>query len=668
MTSARRARINLAVTDSIGPDPRLLAFAATLLALTLLTYSHLIFSNAGFIWDDDSYVINNSALRSGWSGLKQIWIGILPDPHLYPVPQYYPMTLTSFWLEHQIWGLNPLGYHVVNIILHGTSAILLWIILRKLDVPGAWVIAAIWAVHPVQVESVAWVTERKNVLSGTFYFASLLLYMNFAQISDGNVAMAQATHVLPAPSRRISKQNRYLAYSLSFILFLAALLSKSVTATLPAVILLSIWWKRGKLTWREVVPLIPFVVCGIAMGWVTRWMEWNVVGAGATWRMTTVEKLLIAARAPWFYATKLIAPFGLTFIYPRWQIDPARWWQYGFVIITIVGLAALWMLRGRIGRGPLVAALFFLGTLVPALGFFAVFPMRYSFVADHFQYLACIGLIALLVAAVDRRLSDVARGVTWSVVIFALSCISWSRCRAFHDVETLWRDTVARNPDAWMAHNNLGTILIEQNRLSDAAAEFQRTLELKPDHTDAIASLGVIAQRRGDPVTAEQRYREALAAAPAGSASIATAHARLAALYAAQNRPDNAIREYELAIAIAPRKDDWINELGMLYFQQKRLDPAIECFSRALKMNPTSVDANANMGYAMFQLGRMKDAIDHWKIVVAQQPDSYRVINSMGNAYLRLGMREIAITMFRRALQIKPDYEPARQNLAAAGG
>src|SRR5436190_8100564 len=180
MSQDTAANINLSVTGSAMPEARLWAAGLTIYALTLLAYLPVL-NKGSFIWDDDSYIVNNPALKSP-DGLKQIWFGILPDPLLYSVrvvPQYYPMTVTSFWLEYRMWEANPRGYHIVNVLLHATSAVLLWIILRKLAVPGAWVIAAIFALHPVQVESVAWITERKNVLSGAFYLASLLVYMRF---------------------------------------------------------------------------------------------------------------------------------------------------------------------------------------------------------------------------------------------------------------------------------------------------------------------------------------------------------------------------------------------------------------------------------------------------------------------------------------------------------
>ena len=341
-----------------------------LVAATVLAYQPVW--HAGFIWDDDVYVTNNLTLRSV-DGLRQIWC------KLTATPQYYPLVHTSFWLEYHLWGLNPVGYHVVNVLLHALAAILLWRVLVRLQLPGAWLAAGIFALHPVAVESVAWVTERKNVLAAVFYFAAALAYLRGRR----RERMAE------------SKSGVSLRwYFLAFALFVAALLSKTTACSLPAAMLLVIWWKRGRIAGRDVWPLLPFFAAGVALGLVTSWLERTHVGAqGPEWAFSFPERCLIAGRAVWFYAGKLFWPANLTFIYPRWQINTGAWWQWIFPVAALAVVAVLWRLRRRIGRGPLVAVLFFGGTLLPALGFTNVYPMRYSFVADHFQYLASVGLI-----------------------------------------------------------------------------------------------------------------------------------------------------------------------------------------------------------------------------------------------------------------------------------
>jgi tetratricopeptide (TPR) repeat protein len=336
--------------------------------------------------------------------------------------------------------------------------------------------------------------------------------------------------------------------------------------------------------------------------------------------------------------------------------------------MTIVALVALFVLRDRIGRGPVVAALFFVGSLVPALGFFTVYPQRFSFVADHFQYLACIGVIALVVAIFHNQTrSTLAMRVLSGLAILALSFTTWQRTRAFEDLKSLWTDTIEKNPAAWMAYNNLGSLLLAEGKVDDAAKALQSAVDLKPDHGDAIAGLGRIALRNGDFAGAEQKFRESLRVAPPGSPTAANAHAYLANVYASTNRFDDAIREYQQAIALEPRSGDWIDELGMIYFTQGKIDQAIECFERMRQLDPNSFAANMNLGHAMSRLGRSRDALEYWSIALKQRPNDFQLINSMGAAYLRLGRRDLAIQHFRRALEINPNYEVAKKNLQAIG-
>src|SRR5437870_3711674 len=376
--------------------------AAPALALVLLVVAtYLPALRAGFIWDDDAYVTANATLRS-FDGLRRIWL----EPGA--VPQYYPLTFTSLWLDYHLWGLHPLGYHLVNVLLHAANAILVWLVGRRLALPGAWFAAAVFAVHPVHVESVAWVTERKNVLSGALYLAAFLAYLRAAGGARG-------------------------AYGLALGLFVGALLAKTVTCTLPVVLLLVLWWRNGRV---DVAPLLPFFVLGAAAGFVTAWTEGHHVGAtGELWRLSLPDRCLIAGRALWFYAAKLAWPHPLAFIYARWHVDAAVWWQYLFPLAAAATVAALHLARGRIGSGPLVAALCYVATLAPAPGFVNVYPMRYSFVADHFHYLASLPPIALAAAGATRlpRPQVIGAGV-----LLALGTLAWRQALVYRDAETIW--------------------------------------------------------------------------------------------------------------------------------------------------------------------------------------------------------------------------------------
>jgi tetratricopeptide (TPR) repeat protein len=516
-----------------------------LVVMTLAAYWPVM--SCGYIWDDDVYIHQNLLLRS-FDGLGSIWLEV------GATPQYYPLIHTTYWLEYRLWGPDPTGFHVVNILLHALSAVLLWRVLKRLDVPGAWVVAAVFALHPIQVESVAWITERKNILSGTLYLAAALVYLRFA---------------LPTGEGRPS---RWL-YGGSLALFLGALLSKTVACSLPAALLLVLWWKRGHIGWRDARLLAPFLVLGVALGLLTVWMEIHRVGAeGPEWDLTLIDRGLIAGRALWFYAGKLLWPWPLMFIYPRWEIDAGVWWQYLFPAAAAAVVVGLWLARNRLGRGPLVAVLFFAGTLIPALGFFDVYPMRFSFVADHFQYLAGVGLVALAVGAgfaAAHRFEDKGRAIAVAasgLVLVALGTLTWRYGPAFQDEETLWRRTLARNDSAWIAHNNLGDILRAQGHYDVAIHHFRRAVELKPDHAKAHNNIGGILGLQGRPEEAIVHLRRALELDP----SLSRAHANLGNVLLMQGKREEAISHFQEAARLDPEFGQALRQQVEAYQRQGR--------------------------------------------------------------------------------------------------
>lgn len=454
-----------------------LGLSLLLVALTLLAYAPAM--QGGFVWDDDDYVTENANLRS-LQGLQRIWF------ELGAVPQYYPIVHTSFWVEYHLWGSRPLGFHLTNVLLHALNGLILWELLRRLRVPGAWVAAALFVLHPIQVESVAWVTERKNVLSGTFYLLAALMYLGGRDQND------DAGDAGPGRAR----------YAATVLLFLCALLSKSVTATLPAAIGVVLWFQRGRLGRRDVLRLAAMIPFGIAAGALTSWMERYIVGAtGPEWALSPLDRLIVAGRAFWFYLGKLAWPHPLTFIYPRWDLAGASPAMLLVPAAALLLLLALWFARGRIGRGPLAAALLFAGTLAPALGFVNVYPMRFSFVADHFAYLAVIGPLALVAATVvtvlgryRTRLPALAPGLA-VLVLGILGALTWQRGYAYADEETLWRDTLRKNSSSFIANGNLGGILLQRGELEPAADLFQTALRSKPDFPEGLDNLGIVKQR-----------------------------------------------------------------------------------------------------------------------------------------------------------------------------
>jgi tetratricopeptide (TPR) repeat protein len=559
-----------------------------LLLLGMVCLAYLPAGRGDFIWDDDEYVVNNQTLRN-LPGLEQIWW----QPR--STPQYYPLVFSTFWVEYHLWGLEPVGYHWVNIILHGLNSGLLFLVLRRLGVPGAWLAGAIFALHPVHVESVAWITERKNVLSGLFYLSSFLAFTRFSA---------------PEPDQ---KAGGWSWYVLALVMYVAALLSKTVTCSLPAVLVLVWWWKRGRLEQRELLALAPMFVVGLVLALNTVRLEKHQVGAlGEDWNFTPVERCLIAGRALWFYADKLIWPHPLIFNYPRWHIDASQPWQYFFPGAAVLVLAILFLARNRLGKGPLAACLIFAGTLMPALGFFDVYPMIFSFVADHFQYLASAALIALGMAtlvSLGQRGGKVVRylGSIGAVgLLLTLGTLTWKQCWVYQNLETLWDDTLAKNPDSWLAHYNRGTKWMREGEQKNqpttfplALRHFQRVLQIKPDHAGAYNQWGSIL--------------------------------------AYQEQYDQALEKMEKARQLAPQDASIHYNLGLVRVMQKKYEEALPFFEEALRLEPHSSEAHFQVGFSLLRLGRSGEALPHLQKAVEMRPTVASYQEALAEALGKVG-------------------------------
>jgi protein O-mannosyl-transferase len=444
-----------------------------LILLTLVVYRPAL--HAGFIWDDNDYVTANTNLHDA-AGLVRIWTDIHSNW------QYYPLVFSSFWVEFHEWGLAPFGYHLDNILLHAVSTFLLWRLLALLEIPAAWLAAAIFAVHPVQVESVAWVTERKNVLCGVFYLAAMLVYFK--------------------------KPRGY--YWIALLFFTCAMLSKTVAATWPLAVLIILWWQTGRVRSRVVLSMIPFVLIGFALGLLTAQLESGQVGAtGPDWQLTIADRFIIAGRAVWFYASKALMPIDLTFIYPKWDLHADRLGQALCSASAGVVLVILILFHRKIGRGPAAVAMLFVVTLLPALGFVDVYPMRYSYVADHFQYLAIIALIVSATVLANRLAGKFAL-----VLILPLVVLTFVQCNIYRDAESLWLDTVSKNPNSWMARANLGQTYQAQGRFDDAEAQYLLAATDGPDEPEIWWKLGAFEADRGKLIEGEFYFRHALKVDP----------------------------------------------------------------------------------------------------------------------------------------------------------
>jgi tetratricopeptide (TPR) repeat protein len=557
--------------------------------------------HAGFIWDDEAHVTRPELCSLG--GLARIWF------QLGATQQYYPLMHSVFWVEHRLWGYSALGYHLVNVLLHVVVALLLVKILRQLKIPGAWLAAAIFALHPVQVESVAWISELKNTLSGVFYLGAALIYLEFDR------------------SRNRGK------WVLALGLFAAGLMSKTVIATLPAALLVVFWWQRGKISWKQdVLPLIPFFIMGMGVGLFTAWVERKfVIGAEVSeFNFSLVERLLIAGRVIWFYLGKLFWPVNLAFVYPRWDVSQGVWWQYLFpaAVLLLLGMLAGWHRRWR---GPLAGLLFFSGTLFPALGFFNVYPFLYSFVADHFQYLAGIGPIALMAGGITAAMGFWGKGKCFlqpafcGALLLTLGILTWRQCGMYADNETLWRATIARNPDSFLAHNDLGLLLSQKGQMDEALEHYQKALEIKPQYVPAHYNLGNAFLQRG-------QWNEAIAC-------------------------------FQKALEINPNVSRvWYN-LGNAFLRSGRVEKAIVSYQETLKIRPDFWEGYNNLGNALGQAGRTDEAIAAYLKALEISPDNAGIYNNLGNALMRNGRLDEAIANFQKVLAIRPDFAEAQNSL-----
>jgi tetratricopeptide (TPR) repeat protein len=594
--------------------------------------------NDGFIWDDDRYVVENENLRD-IQGLKNIWF----EPKTSP--QYYPLTFTTFWFEYQVWGLKPLVFHFNNLMLHTVNAFLIWIILLGLNVPGAFLAGAIFAVHPVHVESVVWITERKNVLSCFFYLMSLLCYLRFSPALSFPMNS-------PKDDPKSSQTWRvWFYYIFCIVFFVCALLSKTVTASLPAVILVIVWWKKGSISKVDFFGLMPLFILGAAAGLFTAWLEASHVGAsGEAFALTFWDRCLVAGRSLWFYLGKLLWPQNLMFIYPRWEIDSSQWLQYVFPISFVALIFFLYAARKKIGRGPLAAMLIFSGTLFPAIGFLNVFPHRFSFVADHFQYIASISIIAIICAAVTllfkRYVPSEKRaifGLVFVILLFNLGLKTANLSLGYKSAITLWKDTIDRNKDCWLAYNNLAAEYNKINAYDKAVPLALRAVRIKPDY-----SIGYVT---------------------------------LANSYYNVKEYDKAIFSYKEAIRLFEKKKDsspyaeyqfqrlgssCFEALGAIYLSRKDYDTSMDYFTKALGLKPDSASINRTIGKIHLIKGNNVEALVFFRKALSELEHDPGLHYEMGIALMRTQKMDLSLIHFEKAAEIDPNFRPALEKVREA--
>jgi protein O-mannosyl-transferase len=590
--------------------------ALFLVAITLIAYGPMW--HAGFIWDDDEFVTDNPVIKSA-DGLYRLWFTA-------STPDYFPLTSSMLWLEWRLWANHPPGYHLVNVLLHAFSAVLLWRVLQRLKIPGALLAAALFALHPVNVKSVAWITEGKNTLCMFFYAGTLLSWLKFED------------------------SGRWRWYGLALAGFALALLSKTAVAPLPVVLLGMAWWRRGRVGWKDVRQVVPFFVIAAALGLVTVWFQSHraigpeVVRTDGFW-----SRLAGAGWAVWFYFYKAVLPLNLIFVYPRWQIDARNVVTYIPLVLLAAVFVLCWRYRRGWGKALFCGLAYFVVMLLPVLGFLNIYFMRYSLVSDHWEYFAIIGPIAL-VAAIIRK------PVVAAAVLLALGALTWKQCGMYASVETLWQTTLRQNPDCWLARNNLGAIFQQKGKVDEAIAQYRKALQIKPDYAEAHNNLGTALLQKGGVDEAIAQYQEALQIKP----GYAMARNDLGMAFLQKGRVDDAIFQCQKALQISPDYAAACLNLGNALLRKGSVDDAITQYRKALQINPDLEEAHHNLGNAFLQRGSAAEAITQYQEALQINPADSSVQNNL--AWLLATGAEASLRNGNKAVEL------ARQANALTGG
>jgi protein O-mannosyl-transferase len=573
--------------------------ALAIIAVTWLAYLPAL--RGGFIWDDGLLITENRLVTS-LSGLRGIWLSSAAT-------DYTPLTLTAFWMEWRMWADNPMGYHIVNLVLHISSALLLWRVLYKMAVPGAWLGAMLFAVHPVNVASVAWIAEQKNTLSLFFLLLSIDRFIAFR---------ACGTPV---------------QYILSLAAAACAYLSKGSTVILPFILIGCIWGREQRIRFKDIITTLPFLALAAAMAFVTIEFQRRYVGA-ATVHESIGFRLIRAGYAIWFYIGKDIWPFGLCPVYPKWDIHQENPISYLPAVAVGIALIIFWLARKSWGRPFLLCLGYVLICLLPVLGFVNMGFMDQAYVADWWQQIPMIGVMALIGAGIVtlwRRLGKSHQGAMSGAVglmIALLASLTWREAMGYESMEIYSRRVLARNPDSWSAHTNLATTLLAQSRFDEAIIHLKEAIQLNPHNEEAINNLGNALAGKGKTVDAIAQFQEAIRLRP----SDASAHCNLGHALELNGRYDDAIVED----------------------------------SEALRIKPNLAQAEYNLASVLKALGRLDDAIFHYREAIRIEPKYAEAHNNLGNIYQKQGMPDEAIAEYRTALRLRPDNATDWFNLATA--
>lgn len=588
----------------------------------------------GWLFDDELDILYNPALRS-WEGLRAIWL----QPTSFF--DYYPLKNTVQWIQWQLWADDPFPYHVTNLVLHLASAFLFWHLLRKLGLGIAWVAGLLLVVHPLAVESVAWNAELKNTLS----LPPLLLAVN-----------AYVDYVENGARRR---------YVQALVWFFISLLCKSAGAPLPAFLLLFAWWRHGKLNRAATVATVPFFVLAGCFALVTIWFQREHGLAGLVIELPTVSRIALLGLTTAFYAAKCLWPVGLMPMYPRWEVLSPTWWHFIPAVGIVVVFAMLWRHRTGPARHAFLALGWYLVFIAPATGLFVISYMRFTWVMDHMAYIALLGFIGLVVAALEgvglamrrhRRKGQITFVVALTI---PAALLARSHAAAFESDLALWTLAVQRNPGAWAAHNNLGLAHRKNGDAATAEARFRQAIALNAEYAEAHGNLADVLLGKDQLDQALTHFQRAIALNP----NLSGAHAGLAKALQAKGRTAEALQARASSVRLDPANVVLWDEYAQALAEAGRRAEAIEQLRQALQRHPTYVEGYTNLGGLHLEAGNFAAAIENYERAIALAPDQPGLHYQLGLALQRADRHATAIRSFERSLQLRPNHASALYGL-----
>lgn len=624
-----------AIAEGKSTTDRLAGAAGVFLALVFVAYWPAL--SGEFIWDD-LLTVHKNPLVTGQYNLLTLWF-----------QSDFPLATIALWVQWLLWGKNPAGYHVVNVLLHATNVFLLWRLLERLKIRAAFWAALLFAVHPVAVMSVAWISELKNTLSLCFCLLSFLFYLR----STENIPLTPSLSASDGEGVKANGRCRRL-YWLSIFFFLLALFSKTSVVILPVLMLLTAWWRTGKITRQDGLRALPFLALALAFGLMTVWFQTHQVIRGDTVQTEhSWGRLATAGMALWFYLYKALLPLNLSMIYPRWAVDSGSVTAYVPLILFVAVLAVCFWFRRTWARHVFFGLACYVVTLFPVLGFFDVYYFAISRVSDHFQYLPLIAIVTLVASGLCALLDEKKLKVAAMLLVAVLAALTFQRAGVFKTEEALWRDTLKKYPESWNAHNNLATILAEQGKINEAMEGFAESLKHNPRNTKALCNLGRGMMMKGQLAEAEKNFQAALTIKSDDS----DAHRFYAELLAGTGRGAQAAEHLREVLRLRPDVETRVQLAQLLYGTGKKSEAVAE-YRRVLDAKPDKPDALNNLAFILATCGDEKIRDGNEAVTLAEcavrltegrQP---MALATLAAAYAEAGRFTDAVTTCNKAIQL----------------